>query len=111
VTEALQAARDALAAFKAPKSTPEEGRAGWTRDDFELHRQVLRDHNIMHASKLALALERLIESTSHRALTADEALIRLEDAISNIDYPGSDSVEWEHKAMIAAKALRELVSS
>ena len=39
---------------------------------------------------------------------ADDTLIRLEDAISNIDYPGSDSPEWEHKAKLAARDLRAL---
>lgn len=28
----------------------------------------------------------------------DELVVRLEDAISNIDYPGSDSPLWESKA-------------
>lgn len=40
---------------------------------------------------------------------ADDILIRLEDAISNIDYPGSDSPLWEHKAKMAAGELHALV--
>lgn len=34
-------------------------------------------------------------------------LIRVYDAISNIDYPGCDSVEWTHKAKKAALELME----
>lgn len=41
---------------------------------------------------------------------ADDILVRLEDAISNIDYPGSDSDEWTAKAKAAAKELHALVT-
>lgn len=37
--------------------------------------------------------------------TTEERLRLLEDAISNIDYPGSDSEEWTHKALGHARAL------
>lgn len=37
--------------------------------------------------------------------TAEERLRLLEDAISNIDYPGSDSEEWTDKALGHARAL------
>lgn len=40
---------------------------------------------------------------------ADDILVRLEDAISNIDYPGTDADEWTHKAKQAAKELHALV--
>ncbi|MBF4459504.1 hypothetical protein [Pseudoclavibacter sp. VKM Ac-2867] len=36
-------------------------------------------------------------------------LIRLEDAISNIDYPGTDAAEWTHKAKVAARELMKAV--
>ena len=41
--------------------------------------------------------------------TADDTLILLEDAISNIDYPGSDSPMWEHKAKEHARTLAAMV--
>ncbi|PPF32653.1 hypothetical protein [Pseudoclavibacter sp. AY1H1] len=34
-------------------------------------------------------------------------LTRVYDAISNIEYPGSDSDEWTHKAKVAARELME----
>lgn len=45
------------------------------------------------------------------AATYDEPyeLIRLEDAISNIDYPGADSEEWTYKAKVAARELMKAV--
>ncbi|GAT73571.1 polyprotein [Microbacterium sp. HM58-2] len=39
----------------------------------------------------------------HEAIAA--LLIRLEDAISNIDYPGSDSPYWEAKAIELSREL------
>lgn len=40
-------------------------------------------------------------------MSTRDLMVALEDAISNIDYPGSDSPEWEHKAKVLVQRVAE----
>lgn len=73
-------------------------------------RRILVADGDDHAYQSAPELAHL---RTYDACAADEPyeLIRLEDAISNIDYPGSDAVEWTHKAKVAARNLMRAVGA
>lgn len=67
-----------------------------------------RNHARAVLTALATALGRVPAKPSTRLPASPfdlYALVRLEDAISNIDYPGADSKEWTQKAKVAAREL------